>query len=96
MRRLFLVALLIGLVICPSVYAAVDTADEVDAHSNTVVENMVMGLSDISDGNAVDVGETGGIYIDGGSVGSGCPSAAVTTGAGVITRATVTTQTTDG
>ena len=93
MKKMLVLALIIGLAVCGNAYAAVDTADEVDLHSNTVVENLVTGVSDVSDGNTIDVGETGGIYIDGGSVGSGSTSGAVTTGAGVITRATFTGQT---
>jgi len=96
MKKFILVALLIGLLaVCNKGFAAVDTADEVDMHSNTVVEGLVTGVSDISDGNTIDVGEVGGIYIDGGTVVGGASSAQVVTGAGVIKRISFNTQVAD-
>lgn len=83
MKKYFLLALLIaGLVCLPLAYA--DTADEVDAHSRTVIENIVTGLSDISDGKTAEVGPEGGIYKGGGAVGSGSISEQVYTGDAVI------------
>lgn len=67
MKSLFILTLLIaGLVIFPAMGYAVspdpDVASGIDAHSNTVAEGLVVGVSDITSGNTIQVGPVGGIY----------------------------------
>ena len=95
MRHLFLTLLIAGLVLIPAMgFCTVapnpDNAAGIDAHSNTVVEGLVVGVSDITSGNTVQVGPVGGIYAGAESVEQAAGAAATTqiyTGACVLTGA---------
>lgn len=65
--------------------AAADIADEVDLHSNTVQEGLVIGVSDISSGKTLQIGPIGGIYEGGHSAVGGAASATAYSGACVVT-----------
>lgn len=104
MRKYIILALLIaGLVgFTPMVGATVapnpDNADGIDLHSGTVVEGLVVGVSDITSGNTIQVGPMGGIYEGAGSVeqvAGGNSGTQVLTGAGVFTGVTFTPNTAD-
>lgn len=69
---------------------AADTADEVDLHSNTVQEGLVVGIADISSGKTMQIGPIGGIYEGGHSVVGGGTSATAYSGACVVSGVSFT------
>lgn len=63
MNKILALALLVcWLLMGGSTLVLADTADQVDSHSNTVVEGLVVGISDVSSGTAAEVDSTGYIY----------------------------------
>lgn len=94
MRQITLLALLIvGLVLLAPVASAVspdpDNASGIDLHSNTVVESLVTGVSDITSGNTVQVGPFGGIFRGAVSVEQATQTVDGTTGTQIYTGACV-------
>lgn len=91
-RKYLVLALLIaGLVMFAPVASAQvapnpDNAAGIDLHSNTVVNGLVVGVSDITSGNTIQVGPVGGVYS-----GSSTSVAVEANGAQVYTGATVLT-----
>lgn len=106
MRKYLVLALLIAGLACFAPLAGAvspdpDNAAGIDLHSNTVVNGLVIGVSDTTSGNTVQVGPVGGIYEGSASTYSGNRNstgggAQAYTGAAVLVDVAYTPAVADG